>query len=130
MSWAQAASTTRRAERAPAWWPAVRGRPRRAAQRPLPSMMIATCGEVLCLIKLILKKRDGPRSALARRADQRLHVVEVALQRAPPGGREPVLYLGYAARKGFRARDVGPALQLAPGHAQISVPRLQPRLHS
>src|SRR5260370_12966206 len=117
MSWAQAASTTRRAERAPAWWPAVRGRPRRAAQRPLPSMMIATCGEVLCLIKLILKKRDGPRSALARRADQRLHVIEVALQCAPPGGREPVLCLGDAARKRLHARDVGSVLHLARLHA-------------
>src|SRR5260370_39344501 len=124
MSWAQAASTTRRTERAPAWWPAVRGRPRRAAQRPLPSMMIATCGEVLCLIKLILKKKDGPRSALARRADQRLHVVDVALQRAPPGGREPVLCLGYAASKRLHARDVGSVLQLARVHAQIAIARL------
>src|SRR5690606_13707047 len=29
--------------RAPARWPMTRGRPRRAAQRPLPSMMMATC---------------------------------------------------------------------------------------
>src|SRR5438309_4975998 len=101
-----AASTMRRTARAPALWPAARGRPRREAQRPLPSMMIATCREVLCLIKFILKKRDGPRSALACRADQRLHVVEVALQRAPPRGREPVLRLRHAARERLRARDV------------------------
>jgi hypothetical protein len=37
-----AASTIFRTTRAPAMWPAVRGRPRAFAQRPLPSMMIAT----------------------------------------------------------------------------------------
>src|SRR2546428_10000043 len=38
-----AASTARRTAAAPSRWPATRGRPRRVAQRPLPSMMIATC---------------------------------------------------------------------------------------
>src|SRR5205085_4928907 len=36
------ASTVRRNARVPARWPAAVGRPRRRAQRPLPSMMIAT----------------------------------------------------------------------------------------
>ena len=36
-------SITIRAGAMPALWPACRGRPRAAAQRPLPSMMIATC---------------------------------------------------------------------------------------
>src|SRR5579862_1062056 len=35
-------STTRRTVLAPARWPAKRGRPRWRAQRPLPSMMMAT----------------------------------------------------------------------------------------
>ena len=37
-----AASTTLRTARAPRRWPAARGRPRAVAQRPLPSMMMAT----------------------------------------------------------------------------------------
>src|SRR6266436_9097430 len=40
-SWA--ARTTRRNASTPRRWPSARGRPRAAAQRPLPSMMIATC---------------------------------------------------------------------------------------
>src|SRR5512143_536719 len=38
-----AARTTRRNASTPRRWPSARGRPRAAAQRPLPSMMIATC---------------------------------------------------------------------------------------
>src|SRR5882724_5972666 len=38
-----AARTTRRSASPPRRWPSARGRPRAAAQRPLPSMMIATC---------------------------------------------------------------------------------------
>jgi len=37
-----AASTMRRTASTPARWPAARGIPREVAQRPLPSMMIAT----------------------------------------------------------------------------------------
>ena len=37
------ASTTSRTESMPARWPSARGRCRRAAHRPLPSMMTATC---------------------------------------------------------------------------------------
>src|SRR5262249_48517580 len=56
-----AASTTRRAAATPAGWPAERGRPRRVAQRPLPSMIMATCrpacpSTVLCIAKLPCKK--------------------------------------------------------------------------
>src|SRR5207302_10342969 len=40
-SWA--ARTTRRSASTPRRWPSARGRPRAAAQRPLPSMMTATC---------------------------------------------------------------------------------------
>src|SRR5207247_6569306 len=38
-----AARTTRRNASTPRRWPSARGKPRAAAQRPLPSMMIATC---------------------------------------------------------------------------------------
>src|SRR6266702_6950705 len=38
-----AARTTRRSASTPRRWPSARGKPRAAAQRPLPSMMIATC---------------------------------------------------------------------------------------
>src|SRR5229473_3453149 len=38
-----AARTTRRSASTPRRWPSARGRPRAAAQRPLPSMMMATC---------------------------------------------------------------------------------------
>src|SRR5262245_54793174 len=37
------ARVTSRTESAPLRWPSIRGRPRRLAQRPLPSMMMATC---------------------------------------------------------------------------------------
>src|SRR5271163_4542024 len=46
----------RRTAATPARWPATRGRLRRAAQRPLPSMMMATCspaGCSLCTVKLL-----------------------------------------------------------------------------
>src|SRR5918912_1474418 len=36
------AMVMRRTFSVPAWWPARRGRPRRIAQRPLPSMMMPT----------------------------------------------------------------------------------------
>src|SRR5215213_8439959 len=38
-----AARTTPRSASTPRRWPSTRGRPRAAAQRPFPSMMIATC---------------------------------------------------------------------------------------
>src|SRR2546428_10751041 len=102
-----AASTTRRTAYAPARWPAVRGRPRRAAQRPLPSITIATCREGLCDIKLRLKKNSA--SAVPGGADQRLHVVQVALQRAATRSREPVLGLRDAPLERPAARDkLGP----------------------
>src|SRR3954462_6731648 len=37
------ARTTRRRASTPRRWPSARGKPRAAAQRPLPSMMMATC---------------------------------------------------------------------------------------
>src|SRR5262245_29847958 len=63
-----AASTMRRTVSTPAGRPAARGRPRRVAQRPLPSMMMATWkwslwSGVLCIVKLpgkkILRRRES-----------------------------------------------------------------------
>src|SRR6266853_202060 len=51
-----AASTRRRIASTPAWCPAERGRPRRSAHRPLPSMITATWIEVLCMSKSPGKK--------------------------------------------------------------------------
>jgi hypothetical protein len=55
-----AASTERRTASAPARWPATRGNPRRVAQRPLPSITMATWREELCDIKSTLKKNSHP----------------------------------------------------------------------
>src|SRR6266511_2836298 len=106
-----AASTTGRTARMPARWPAPRARPRRVAQRPLPSMMIATWREVLCFIKPILKKKSV--STRAGGADQRFHVVEIALQRAPSMRGESVLGLGHAPGERLHARHVLRFLELA-----------------
>src|SRR3954454_6631010 len=43
-----AAFSVRRTASAPRLWPAVRGSPRARAQRPLPSMMMATCRGGCC----------------------------------------------------------------------------------
>ncbi len=68
-----AASTIRRATRAPARWPHARDRPRDRAHLPLPSMMIATCSppattcKVLWLIKSTSKKNGGAHRSRAAR---------------------------------------------------------------
>src|SRR5881394_49637 len=117
------ASTTRRTASMPARWPAPRARPRRVAQRPLPSMMIATCREVLCFIKLNLKKKSvSPR---AGGADQRFHVVEIALQRAPAMRGEAILGLGHAPGERLHAGHVLRFLELARVHAQVAVGRVE-----
>src|SRR2546428_13100368 len=117
-----AASTTRRTAYAPARWPAVRGRPRRAAQRPLPSITIAMWREGLCDIKLRLKKNSA--SAVPGGTDQRLHVVQVALQRAATRGREPVLGLRDASLERLGAHDILGRSELPRVHARVAVRRL------
>src|SRR2546426_282966 len=119
--------TTRRTASAPARWPAARGRPRRVAQRPLPSMTMATWREVLCVIKRSRKKKN-PRSARARCANQRFHVVEVALERPPAEGGESVFRLGDSGLERLVACNVFRVLELARVHAEIAVARLQQRL--
>src|SRR5271169_717881 len=100
----------RRADSAPARWPAERGKPREVAQRPFPSEMMATCKPessanwvfvvmMCCVVRCCMfftsfsaagkvtqttlhnkvdAQKNSPLSALARRANQRLHVVQVA----------------------------------------------------
>src|SRR5204863_5734394 len=126
MPWSGAASTTRRTAAAPARWPATRGRPRREAQRPLPSMMIATWTEELCSIKSHLKKiLDSP---LTGDANQRFHVVQVLLQGAAPGTRQPVFGLRDPSFERLRAGDVRRVLEFARVHAQVAVRGLEERL--
>src|SRR6266576_6929141 len=122
-----AISTARRTASAPARCPAARGSPRRVAQRPLPSMTIATWREVLCIIKQSRKKKEST-SACARRADQRFHVVEVALERPPAEGGESVFGFRDAACERLVAGDVVRVLELARVDAEVAVARLEQRL--
>src|SRR5258705_2446531 len=116
-----AASTARRTASAPARWPAPRGRPRRVAQRPLPSMMIATCREALCFIKPNLKKKRRPASAGAGGTNQGFHVVEITFQRAPALRPDAVLGLGDASRERLHALHVVRVLELTGVDAEIPV---------
>ena len=59
-----AASTTRLTFATPATCPAVRGKPRDAAQRPLPSIMIPAC-KVLVTLKFMGTKKDPYFSLMA-----------------------------------------------------------------
>src|SRR5271157_4297144 len=107
-----AASMVRRTASAPARCPALRTRPRLVAQRPLPSMMMATCRphckalyEVLCAIKYNLQKKDKLLS-LAGGANQSFHVVQVSFQRPAARRGQAVVGLGKALVKIFAARNV------------------------
>src|SRR5258708_775536 len=117
-----AARTMRRTVSAPERWPAARGRRRRVAQRPLPSMTMATCSEVLCVIKFLPKKRE---MSPARRADQRFQMIEIALQRPPALSREAVLGAWHAVLERLRRRHILRRLELAGVHAEIAVRRLE-----
>src|SRR5262245_11448052 len=131
-----AAFTTRRTASAPRRCPAVRGSPRAAAQRPLPSMMIATWSptptsfvKVLFIAKYPLKKkRRLVAERAARRADDRLHVIEIALEGPAAVRREPVLGPRAPAFEGLGARHVLRLLELAGVDAQVAVRRLHQRL--
>src|SRR5437899_6879603 len=102
-----AASTVRRTASAPARCPAMRGRPRMVAQRPLPSMMMAACSflrkEVLCSVKSRAIKKSPSHLFLAHGFDEGLHVIQIPLERAPAGGGEPVLGLGKPVLKSLGA---------------------------
>ena len=94
-----AASTTRRTASAPARCPAERGSPRRVAQRPLPSMMMATWipwtdWKYFACQSLLAKKLTSAVSAVSVSrvgADQGFHVVEIARELAAAHRGEPIL---------------------------------------
>src|SRR5262249_55526114 len=71
-------------------------------------------------------EKSTPRSlSLTGRPDERFHVVEVALERAPSGRRQAILGLRQAPLEGLRARDVLGVLELARVDAEVPVGRLQ-----
>src|SRR6266566_6203943 len=135
---AGAASTTRLAARTPERLPASRGRPRAAAHRPLPSMTMATwsaCGlsgsKLLCIIEFCPQKkgtRRSPPERAASGADQRLHVVEVTAELAPPDVGQAVLGPRPPALEALGAHDVLGFFELATVGGEIAVRGLEERL--
>src|SRR3984957_17941207 len=99
-----ATSTTVRTAFAPSICPAVRGNPRSVAQRPLPSMMIATC--------MTLRAPRG--------FDDGLDVLEIAQQGFLPLLGDPVLRFRPAGLEGFRAHHVARFLEFARMSAQVA----------
>ena len=71
MSLVTAMRTSRARFSSPSVWPSVRGSPRRPAQRPLPSMMQATCSGTVAHVTASAWETDGVGSSLA-------HVMVVA----------------------------------------------------
>src|SRR4030095_14205094 len=57
------ASTVRRSARVPSRCPSATGRPRRSAQRPLPSMMIATVRALSASVPRSTARESGARNA-------------------------------------------------------------------
>ena len=68
-----APSTTSNSEGSPASWPAVRGSPRCLAQRPLPSMTIATCRGTSSVGRSGGRLPTGAGSAAAVRRTAQVH---------------------------------------------------------
>src|SRR5438477_9011891 len=60
-------------------------------------------------------------SAVSRGANQRLHVIQIALERATALGRQRVARLGYATFEALVARYVVRLFQLARVHTEIAV---------
>src|ERR1039457_6148505 len=117
-----AASTARRAASTPARCPMMRGSPRPVAHRPLPSMIIPTC-RVLCVSKLIGIKKDS--LLFPRGLDERFHVIQVALQRAPPSGRQPVIGARHAAGEALGAVHIPGLFQLPRMNTEVTVGSIQ-----
>src|SRR2546423_7355549 len=63
-------------------------------------------------------------SALPRGANQRFHMVQVALEGTAADSRQSILRLRHPASEGFRACDVFGLLELARVDAEIAVGRL------
>src|SRR5690606_37093453 len=116
---------------APTRCPASLARPRATAHRPFPSMIIPTCSPggapaALCLIKCTdVKKRS---SGISYCLDQRFHVVEVPLQRAPARRRQAEVGTRDPAIEALPALDVSRLLELAGVNAQVAVGGTEHRL--
>src|SRR5947199_4002673 len=68
---------------------------------------------------------SDPRSPLPRGLDDRFHVVEVALQRPPSRGGQPVFGLRHPPLEILLTGDVAGLLELAGMDAQVAVGRLE-----
>src|SRR6266566_9025600 len=91
------------------------------------SMVVSPPCILLCQLLCIAKcgRKKILRSALARGADQRLHVIKVALEGAPAGRRQAVLGLRQASIKRLRAVNVLSFFELARVHAEVAVSGLE-----
>src|SRR6202022_1187048 len=124
------ASTMSRAVRRPASCPAERERPCAVAHRPLPSMMMARCGpaKLACVVGPECRDVGISVSTLPSGANERLHVVQVSLERAPSGSGDAVFRPRYTALERLLAGHVAGILQLASVHAEVAVRRLHQTL--
>src|SRR5687767_5846240 len=99
-------------------------RPRQAAARGPAAVAVHDDRHVkgsTLFHKAISQKKEPSTSACptARRADQRFHVIEVALERPPSESGESVFGLGHATRERLVAGDVLGVFELARVHAEI-----------
>src|SRR5271163_2698232 len=91
-----AISTVARTAFAPSMWPAVRGSPRSVAQRPFPSMMIATC----------MGRLNSP-----RRLDDGLDMLEITQQGLFSNLRDAIVGFRSAAFERLLAHDIARFLE-------------------
>src|SRR5436190_1753942 len=66
-------------------------------------------------------RSHGVRSAFPRGANERLHVIQITLERATPGGSQGVARPGYPPLEAFVARDVVRFLELARVDAEVAI---------
>src|SRR6266704_6029684 len=78
-----------------------------------------TTRKLVCSTKCPYK--NFSRSPLARRANKRFHMIQIALQCLPPCRRQTIFRFRKAPVEGFRAHDVISLFQLAGMHAQVAV---------
>src|SRR5712691_7830310 len=95
-----AARTVLRSASTPRRWPSLRGRPRAAAQRPLPSMMMATC-------------RGAPNAAVGAVVGASASDIDVEGVSPAPSHRENFSFLGGQRLVDFGNGQVGRLLDVA-----------------
>src|SRR5262245_15997924 len=91
--------------------------------RPEPGSDDGAAADV-AVVRVMVMSRIS-RSSLARGTDERLHMIEVALEGTSSHRRDRVLGFGNAPFERLRAGDVVGLFELAGVHAQIAVSRLQ-----